>query len=216
MRLLIKLAGILAVIAVSLLVIGLLLPKQGRVERSIVINAPPPVVFGLVNGFGRFEEWSPWADKDPAMKVERSGPETGVGATYAWSGNAAVGSGSQKIIESVPPSHVRTRLHFGGFAEPSLASLDIAPDGSGSRVTWSLTVEVGSNPVNRYFGLLMNKMVGPDYEKGLARLKQLAEAQPLEPPAAPGPEPAADPAAAPAAAPSAEPAAAPVAAPAKT
>lgn len=180
MRLLIKLAGILAVVAVSLLVIGLLLPKQGHVERSIVINAPPPIVYGLVNGFAHFEEWSPWADKDPGMKVERSGPDTGVGAKYAWSGNQAVGSGSQEIIESTPPSLVRTKLLFGDFAEPSIASLAIAPDGSGSRVTWSLNVEVGSNPVNRYFGLLMNKMVGPDYEKGLARLKTLAEAQPLD------------------------------------
>lgn len=189
MRLLIKLAGILAVVAVSLLAIGLLLPKQGQVERSIVINAPPPVVYGLVNGFARFEEWSPWADKDPGMKVERSGPEAGVGAKYAWSGNEAVGSGSQEIIESTPSSLVRTKLLFGGFAEPSIASLAIAPDGSGSRVTWSLNVDVGSNPVNRYFGLLMDKMVGPDYEKGLTRLKALAEAQPLEPPA---PVPAAD------------------------
>lgn len=188
MRLLIKLAGILAVVAVSLLVIGLLLPKQGHVERSIVINAPPPIVYGLVNGFAHFEEWSPWADKDPSMKVERSGPDTGVGAKYAWSGNQAVGSGSQEIIESTPPSLVRTKLLFGDFAEPSIASLAIAPDGSGSRVTWSLNVEVGSNPVNRYFGLLMNKMVGPDYEKGLARLKTLAEAQPLDaPPAAAAP-----------------------------
>lgn len=178
MRLLVRAVVFLGVLIVALLGIGLLLSEHAHVERSETVNAPPATVFALVNSFRQFEKWSPWADKDPAVKVERSGPEIGVGARYVWSGNDAVGSGSQEIVSSTQPSQVQVKLTFGGFEGASEATYTITPEGTGTRIVWALDSELGSNPVNRYFGLFMDKMVGPDYVKGLARLKSLAESLP--------------------------------------
>lgn len=178
MRLLIRIVVVVGVLLVALVGIGFLLPQAARVERATVVAAPPATVFALVNSFRQFDRWSPWADRDPAMKVERSGAEFGVGAKYAWSGNRAVGSGSQEIVASTPNREVRVKLAFGGFDGASEAVFTIVPEGEGSRVTWSLRTALGRNPVDRYFGLLMDRMVGPDYETGLARLKALAETLP--------------------------------------
>ena len=179
MRLLIRAVLAVAVLIVALVGIGFLLSEQAHVERSEVINAPPATVFALVNSFRQFDQWSPWADKDKAMKVSRSGPEIGVGAKYVWDGNSEVGTGSQEIIASTPFSEVKVKLVFGGFDGASEATYTIVPQGEGaSKITWALQSHLGSNPINRYFGLFMDKMVGPDYVLGLSRLKTLAERLP--------------------------------------
>lgn len=178
MRLLIRALVFLGVLVVALVGIGFLLSEHAHVERGVTINAPPATVFALVNSFTQFEKWSPWADKDPAMKVERSGPDIGVGAKYVWSGNAEVGTGSQEIVSSTPNSQVKVKLTFGGFGGASEAIYTIVPEGAGSKITWAIDSHLGGNPINRYFGLFMDKMVGPDYVKGLARLKTLAESLP--------------------------------------
>ncbi|GAC1631617.1 MAG: SRPBCC family protein [Nevskia sp.] len=164
---------------VALIGIGFLLSEQAHVERSETINAPPATVFALVNSFRQFEKWSPWAGKDPGVKVERSGPEFGVGAKYVWAGNEAVGTGSQEIVASTPFREVKIKLSFGGFDGASEATYTITPAGEGgSRIVWAFDSHLGGNPVNRYFGLFMDKMLGPDYVLGLSRLKTLAESLP--------------------------------------
>lgn len=185
MRLLIRVAATLAVLIVALFGIAFLLPDTVHVERSTRIDAPPASVYATVNSFEKFDRWSPWADLDPEMKVELSGPPSGVGARYAWHGNAEAGSGTQEIIESTPDAKVRIRLDFDGFDQASSSTLSIAPDGSGSVVTWAFDSSVGSDPTHRYFGLLMNKYVGDDYAKGLARLKTLVEGEAGNPPPPP-------------------------------
>jgi len=185
MRLLTRVLAFVAVLIVGLVGIGFLLSEEVHVERQAAIDAPPAVVFAILNNFKDFDQWSPWADRDPAMKVERSGPESGVGAKYVWSGNREVGSGSQEITASTPDSEIRIKLIFGDWDTPSEAVYRIAPDGSGSVVTWALDSHLGSNPVNRYFGLFMDKQVGPDYVLGLSRLKTLAEAKAKEVPPSP-------------------------------
>lgn len=178
MRLLIRAIILLGVLLVTLTGIGFFLSDKAHVERSANIDAPPATVFALVNSFRQFDKWSPWADKDPAMKVVRSGPEYGVGAHYAWAGNGEVGAGSQEIVASVPNREVTLELHFSGFDGISESIFTIAPQDQGSRITWALDSRLGDNPINRYFGLFMDKMVGPDYVRGLARLKALAEQLP--------------------------------------
>jgi effector-binding domain-containing protein len=164
------------VIAVALFfTIGFVLPDKVHVQRSEQIQAPDSQVFALVNGFRQFDKWSPWEAKDPQMKVQLSGPPLGVGAHYEWSGNQAVGSGSQEIVSSTPDSQVKTRLKFTGFERPSLATFDLEPNGALTRVTWSLDIQLGPNPIAHYFGLLMNRQIGPDYERGLNQLRGLAE-----------------------------------------
>jgi effector-binding domain-containing protein len=158
--------------------VGLVLPDRVHVERSAQIQAPAADVFALVNGFRQFDRWSPWADKDPQMKVRISGPPLGVGAHYEWSGNEAVGGGSQEIVASTPYRQVKTRLLFTGFDKASLAGFDLEPNGAMTRVTWSLDVPLGGNPIAHYFGLFMKNEIGPDYERGLNRLRGVAEGGP--------------------------------------
>ena len=167
-------------VAATLVVIGFLLPRTAHVERDILINAPPATVFTLLNGFRQFKHWSPWQDADPDMIVTFSGPPMGVGAKLAWTGNSAVGSGSQEILESDPYRHLRMRLEFGDFGGTFNADFNIEPEGSAARVIWGFDADYGSSIVGRYFGLLSDTMLGPDYEKGLIRLKALAESMPKD------------------------------------
>ena len=165
---------------VLVLAIGFVLPDKAHVERSIKIKAPASQIYALVDGFHSFAKWSPWQDKDPAMTVKTSGPAFGVGARYEWSGNKQVGSGTQEIVAETPYTQVKTRLTFGGFDGSSLAVFNLEPMQDGVRVTWSLDVPLGANPIGHLFGPLMKKQIGPDYELGLSRLKTVAEAGPKD------------------------------------
>lgn len=165
----------LAIVA-TFLIIGLFLPKVATVERSTTIAATPGTILELTDGYKRFNEWSPWADLDPATKYSYSGPERGVGARMEWSSdNPDVGRGSQEIIATEPGRSVTSKLDFG-MDTPTTAKLVLTPEGTGTRVVWTLTSDFSDSLVGRYFGLALDGMVGPDYEKGLARLKAVAEA----------------------------------------
>lgn len=180
MKLLMNLVLGTIVLIVAALIGGFLLPDTARVERSILIDAPPAAVFPFVNGFERFNEWSPWARLDPQTQYQRQGPATGVGARQAWlSENRGVGSGSQEIVESVPDERVRMKVEFTGFSGENYATISLAPEGEGTRVRWAYETAFHGNLLNRYFGLMLDRMLGPDYEQGLVNLKQLAEAQPV-------------------------------------
>lgn len=166
----------LSAIVLLIVVIGLLLPSRTHVERSITIKAPPELVFSYLNNFDRFNRWSPWARKDPDTTYEFSGPEFGVGSEMSWSSNhREVGSGSQKIIHSEPYRLVKVFLDFGGQGEAT-ASYRLEKNGTETEVTWSLDIDHGWDLLGRMFGLMMDGMVGPDYETGLENLKQVAEA----------------------------------------
>jgi effector-binding domain-containing protein/uncharacterized protein YndB with AHSA1/START domain len=173
-----KVAITILVLLAVLVVASFFLPRRVHVERSITIGAPPSTVFTLVNSFKRFNEWSPWLEKDPKATYTYSGPRTGVGAKVAWVGDPkTVGTGSQEIVESRPYTLVRNRLEFAGEG-PSEATMTLQPEGTSTRTTWALDTDLGWNPVARYFGLFFDRMVGPDFEKGLANLKALSEKSP--------------------------------------
>jgi effector-binding domain-containing protein len=165
----------LAALLVLLVIGGLLLPSSAQVQRTTLVAAPAPAVFEVVNSFKRFNEWSPWYELDPAARYVYSGPEQGVGARFEWvSQKPELGSGSQEIVASVPNERVRAKLDFGsqGIAE---AEFTIVPAGEGSEVTWSFEAQFGYDLLQRYFGLLYERWIGADYEKGLANLKALVE-----------------------------------------
>ena len=167
-------AGLVAV----LLAIGLFLPTTAHVERSIATTASPASVYDVVSSFRRFNEWSPWFDLDPQAQYTYSGPEHGVGAKMSWSSpKPEVGSGSQEIVAVDPGRSVTTKLDFGDQGQAT-ARLEIAPEGTGSRVTWGFDTSFEGNFLGRYFGPFFDRMIGPDYEKGLARLKAIAESSP--------------------------------------
>ena len=146
------------------------------VSRSIDIAAPPARIYEKIADFHHWPQWSPWEDLDPDMRREYSGAESGSGAAYAWSGNNKAGKGRMEIVEAVEPSDVRIDLAFEKpFKSRSEIRFAVQPAGDGAQVTWTM---VGAKTVmTRMMSLVrpMDKMIGPDFEKGLGRLKTATE-----------------------------------------
>ncbi|MCY3605991.1 MAG: SRPBCC family protein [Gammaproteobacteria bacterium] len=182
------LIGIVALLALFF-VVGFLLPKDVRVERSMEIDAPPQAVFEMVNDFRQFNSWQPWALIDPDTRYVYEGPATGAGSRMMWySDHPEVGDGIQEIIESKPYSLVRTNLDFGAQGVAIADYLIDEADG-GSVLTWTLETNMGGSPFMGYVALMMDGMVGSAYEQGLANLKEILE-NPPEPEPVPEPGPA--------------------------
>lgn len=161
--------------------IGFVLPDTAHVERSILVKTKPATAYAVLNGFQQFRKWSPWEGLDPNTAYSTSGPIWGVGAGQAWSSeDPNVGAGSQEIIASELDRSVTLKLQFAGFDSDNTARYLIAPDGEGIRITWSYDTVFKGNLLGRYFGLLMDKMLGADYEKGLLKLKTLLESLPQD------------------------------------
>jgi effector-binding domain-containing protein len=187
MRFIKGLVVFLLVLIVALIGIAFVLPNSAHVERSTTIARPASEVFAVLNSYRRFNDWSPWAAKDPNAHYTVSGPVAGVGARQAWQGDPkTVGSGSQEITESKPNESVTAALDFGDMGRATARFL-LTPEGQGgTRVKWMLDTQAPLafdgkiiwNTVGRYMGLFMDRMVGPDYESGLARLKTLVESFP--------------------------------------
>jgi uncharacterized protein YndB with AHSA1/START domain len=162
------------VLVVVLAAVGLLLPSQYKVQRSLDIAAPADKVYALIVDPREWKRWTVWNRRDPAMKMEYSGPPSGGGAKWSWQ-SASEGSGSMEFTDARPAERIAYRLSFPEFGMQSNGVLSIAPVGAGVRVTWTNEGDLGSSPVNRWFGLMMDRMVGPDFEGGLVNLKRLAE-----------------------------------------
>lgn len=168
---------VVAVLVLAVLVVGFTSPRVARMKRSIEIAAPPEKIFPRLNSVKRFaDEWSPWSEKDPAAKHSFSGPAEGVGARHAWEGDPKkVGTGTMEITESVPNRRVKSHLAFKGRGEADAGWILEDLGGGRTRVTWDFEGDNGNNPIARIFGRLMDKFLGPDYEKGLAKLKKISE-----------------------------------------
>jgi uncharacterized protein YndB with AHSA1/START domain len=151
-------------------------PSEFRVSRMATIAAPASVVFAQVNDFRKWAAWSPYEKRDPAMRKTYEGAPAGTGAVYAWSGNKEVGEGRSTITESRPNELIRMRLEFEKpFKATSTAEFAFKPEGDRTAVTWSLTGR--HNFVMKAMCLFMNmdRMVGGDFEQGLADMKSLVE-----------------------------------------
>jgi len=159
-------------------------PDDFKIERSTVVNAPAAAVFPLVNDLHKANDWSPWAEMDAGMKHTYAGPAAGVGASHAWEGNDKVGTGKQTIIESKPNQLVRVKLEFmKPMQATNEADFTLAPEGQGTKVSWAMTGH--HSFISKLFSTVFNmdKMVGGDFEKGLAKLKTQAEAAAAKAPA---------------------------------
>src|SRR5882762_5308858 len=169
----------LVIIVVLLLVVIALQSSTYHVERTATINAPAPVVFAQVNDFHKWNAWSPWAKMDPAMKQTFEGAPAGNGAVYTWTGNSEVGEGRMTITDSHPSDLINIRLEFiKPFAATDKTVFSFKPQGNQTTVTWSLDGD--NNFIGKAFGLVMSmdKMVGNDFNRGLAQLKSVSEAAP--------------------------------------
>lgn len=153
-------------------------PGTFHVERSTVISAPAARAFAEVNDFHNWAHWSPYEKLDPELKRSFSGSSAGQGAVYGWSGNGKAGEGQMTITSSTPPAQIKIRLAFTRpFAAVNEASFSFQPTPEGTRVTWAM--DGHNNFGAKLFQLIVNmdKLVGGDFERGLASLKAIAEAE---------------------------------------
>lgn len=172
----------IVILAALVVAVAFFLPRHVEVTRSIAIDAPTAVIYPLVGDLRRTNEWSPWLELDPDVTITFTGPTEGVGQNMRWeSEDPNVGSGSQTVTRLEPNREVETALDFGEQGKAT-ASFVLVPEGAATKVIWGLTMDLGFNPTARYFGLMFEKWIGADYEKGLAKLKTVAEAEiPPEP-----------------------------------
>lgn len=177
-----KVLGGLAALALLLVAAIATRPSTYHVERSIRIAAPPGAVYVRVADFHRWAEWSPWAHVDPNMKQSFEGAASGTGAEYTWSGNAAIGEGRMSMIEAVPEKRVRIRMDLvRPLRSTSTTELRLEPEGGAVRVAWAIDGNNGF--AGKAVSLLVDvkAMMGRDFEKGLASLKAVAEAEAAKP-----------------------------------
>jgi uncharacterized protein YndB with AHSA1/START domain len=168
--------GVVALVIVFAVAVGLQ-PSEFRVVRSTTIAALPAEVFARVNDFHNWEEWSPWTKLDPASKRTFDGPRAGAGAIFAWSGNDKVGEGRMTVTESHPNELIRIKLDFKRpFESTCTTEYTFKPEGKQTVVTWSMFGE--KDFFSKVFCLFidMDKVVGGDFEKGLAQMKAVTEA----------------------------------------
>ncbi|MEO5616872.1 MAG: SRPBCC family protein [Candidatus Eisenbacteria bacterium] len=169
------LLGLLVVIVLAVMFIATR-PATYRVERSTTILAPAEVVYPLLVDFHQWEGWSPWEKLDPAMKRDFGGAPSGTGATYQWQGNSDVGEGRMTITEAEPPTRVGILLEFlKPFEATSTSVFTLTPDGEGTKVTWTMDGNHNFMAKAMTSFMSMDKMIGGDFEKGLASMKALAE-----------------------------------------
>ncbi len=146
------------------------------VARSASIDAPPGEVYRHMIDFRNWTDWSPWEDMDPNMEKTFSGAESGVGSKYAWSGNRKVGQGSMEITDAKEGAEIEIALEFlKPFKASNTTRFTLVGQDGGTEVTWAMTGK--KTLMTRIMGIFksMDSMVGPDFEKGLAKLKAVAE-----------------------------------------
>jgi len=166
-----------AAVIVILVIVVAMQSSESRISRSAAILAPPNIVFGQVNDFHNWQAWSPWAKMDPNAKNTYEGNPSGVGAIFTWSGNKKVGEGRMTLVESKPSDLIRLKLEFfKPFAATNSADFTFEPQGDQTLVTWTMLGH--KNFILKAMCLVMDmdKMVGGDFEKGLAQMKTVSEA----------------------------------------
>ena len=166
--------AVVGALALLIVGVGFFLPSSFEVKRSIDIAAPPAKVYDLVADPRLWGKWSAWSRRDPKMDVAFSGPPFGQGAKWSWKSKSE-GVGSMEFVKVEPNRRIEYALAFPEFNMKSGGVWTFDPAGNGTRVTWTNAGDVGGNPLKHYLAVFMDRMVGPDFEQGLANLKGLAE-----------------------------------------
>jgi hypothetical protein len=167
---------ILAAIVAVLLIYAATRPDTFRVERHIVIHRPADHIFPFLEDFRAWSHWSPWEDLDPALQRTYKGSDRGVGAIYEWEGNSKVGKGHMEIIRCDAPTHITIDLSFiRPFKAENAAAFDLELQGPATEVSWAIygPLPFGSKLMGIFVS--MDKLMGKDFERGLAKLKAAAE-----------------------------------------
>ena len=169
-------AIVLAIAIAIILIVAATKPNTFSIQRATIVKAPPERIFPLINDFHNWNSWSPWEKLDPAMNRTHSGAASGKGAVYEWDGNSKVGKGRMEITDVTPPSKVGIKLDFiKPFEGHNVAEFTLEPQGDSTNVTWVMN---GPTPfvskVMQVF-ISMDKLIGKEFESGLANLKSVAE-----------------------------------------
>jgi uncharacterized protein YndB with AHSA1/START domain len=173
-------AAVMAIAIAIVLILAATKPDTFRVQRATTVKAPPEKIFPLINDFHQWGTWSPYENKDPAMKRSYSGAASGKGAVYAWDGNKNVGSGRMEILDTSAPSKIVIKLDFfTPFEGHNTAEFTMLPQGDATNVTTNVTwLMHGPSPFMgkiMHVFINMDRMVGKDFEIGLANLKKITE-----------------------------------------
>jgi uncharacterized protein YndB with AHSA1/START domain len=169
-------AVVLAIAIAVILILASTKPATFSVRRSAVMQAPPERIFPLVADFHQWTNWSPWENRDPALKRSYSGAESGKGAVYAWEGNKNVGSGRMEIIDASSPSKIAIKLDFiKPFEAHNTAEFSFLPERDATNVIWLMHGPSSFMSKVMHVFMDIDKMVGRDFEAGLANLKKLTE-----------------------------------------
>lgn len=164
----------LAAIVVLILLVGLALPRTYKVERTIDVNATMDKVYPLVYDPKAWARWGVWNRRDPAMKMTYAGVPAGAGAKWSWQSKSE-GNGEMEFVVTEFNKVVAYRISFPDYNMTADGRLEFVAAGKGVRVTWIGEGDMGGNPLMHYMAVMMDRMLGPDFEGGLRNLKQLAE-----------------------------------------
>tara|TARA_Y100001937_G_scaffold36860_1_gene52674 strand:- start:57 stop:602 length:546 start_codon:yes stop_codon:yes gene_type:complete len=169
-----KLLMVVGVVIVLFVATSFFIPKDYSVERTINIDAQPSEIYPYVVDLKEWKKWGVWFKRDPDMKLDYSGPDRAIGMRSEWFSETE-GNGEMEITQLEHNRRVMYRLYFPDFDMGSSGVVEIEPTENGSLVTWRDEGSVDNNPINKYFALMMDSMIGPDFEMGLENLKILAE-----------------------------------------
>jgi uncharacterized protein YndB with AHSA1/START domain len=171
-----KILFVIVLLVVGVLIIAAFKPGSFSVQRTATIQAPPEKIFPLINDYHNWPQWSPWEKIDPTMKRTFSGPSSGTGSVYEWDGNNKAGKGRMETAESVPASKIAIKLDFIKPMETNNnVQFSLQPNGDSTTVTWTMTGPVSFPAKVMTVFVSMDKMIGPDFETGLANMKATAE-----------------------------------------
>ncbi len=173
MKLLLKILAGIAVLLLLLVVVAFFLPRQYHIERSLTFKAKPEVVYAQLTDLKSWKNWGAWQERDPGMKMAYSEPATGVGAWSSWESKKE-GNGKMTITTQ-SLQKVVYNLEFPDMGMTSIGVMTLEPTNGGVRVVWSDEGDLGMNPMGRWFGLFLDKMIGPDFERGLSNLQKIVE-----------------------------------------
>ncbi len=171
-----KILMVVVVVIVVFFGLAAMQPAEFSISRSASIAAAPAKVFAQVNDFHRWENWSPWAKIDPTMTAHYDGAASGEGSSYAWSGKGKAGEGKMTLLKSQAPDLIQIKLEFiRPMKATNMIDFSFKPEGQGTMVTWAMSGK--NNLISKAFSMVcnMDKLVGGDFEKGLAQLKVAAE-----------------------------------------
>ena len=169
-------AAVLGLAIVVILILAATRPNTFSVQRATTVRAPAEKIFPLINDFRQWGSWSPYEHKDPAMKRTFSGAASGKGAVYAWDGNKNVGSGRMEILDTSAPAKIVIKLDFfTPFEGHNTAEFTMLPQGDATNLTWLMHGPAPFMAKIMHVFMNIDRMVGKDFEIGLANLKRLTE-----------------------------------------